>query len=105
MLHESEKLTNLIGLKALAASETRSAKEPSFPYSRLKNSEGFTHGPSDSGGDIAEDDVDTKSSMMVQRYLQGKRKFLSSSKSQYFGGKEKEGQLQRKLTYNMVRPQ
>lgn len=42
--------------------------------------------------------------MLVQSLLQ-KKKLLSSSKSQYFVGKEKEGQLQRKLTYNLVRPE
>lgn len=41
LLQESDKITNLIGLKALANSETRSLKDTP-PHSRLKTSEAFS---------------------------------------------------------------
>jgi hypothetical protein len=105
LLQESDKLTNLIGLKALTASETRSLKESPSPLSRLKASEGFSQGLCESVTEMGEGEGDTKASLLIQNYMQGKRKLLSSSKSQYFSGKDKEGQLQRKLTYNLVLPQ
>lgn len=47
-------------------------------------------------------------SLSLQNYLLNKKNQLASSKSQYFvagkEGKEKEHQIQRKLTYNMVHP-
>jgi|LakMenEpi03Aug12_release.lakeMendotaPanAssembly.Ray.scaffolds.fasta_scaffold2547369_1 hypothetical protein len=47
-------------------------------------------------------------SLSLQNYLLKKKNLLASSKSQYFGlGKEekdRENQMQRKLTYNMVHP-
>ena len=40
---------------------------------------------------------------MIQNYMQSKRKMLLSPKPQpLLPAKEKEGQLQRKLTYNLV---
>lgn len=42
LLQESDKITNLIGLKALANSETRSLKDTLLPHSRLKTSEAFS---------------------------------------------------------------
>ena len=47
----------------------------------------------------------SSSSILLQNYLQVKKNQLNSSKSQYFlPPKEKESQMQRKLTYNLVRP-
>ena len=47
----------------------------------------------------------SNSTMLVQNYLLGKKNLLASSKSQYFAvPREKESQVQRKLTYNLVRP-
>jgi hypothetical protein len=43
--------------------------------------------------------------MILQNYLDNKKNFLNASKSQYFPTpKEKEAEMQRKLTYNLTRP-
>ena len=49
----------------------------------------------------------TNSSLILQNYILSKKNQLSSSKSQLFLApkeKDKERQIQRKLTYNLVRP-
>lgn len=45
----------------------------------------------------------SKASLVIQNYLQGKRKLLLSPKPQpLLPARDKESQLQRKLTYNLV---
>jgi hypothetical protein len=102
LLHESDKLTNLIGAKSLTSSDTRSVKE--LGSGRMKNLEANPR-HSCLSAVLAEEESEqnTKTSVLIQSYIQNKRKMLLSPKSlSRPPTKNKESELQRKLTYNLV---